>query len=124
MEADPLNTLALIVGAVAGFIFGAIIYHPKVLGNVWARGVGMTEISPPPKMAFVFQIIALVALAAVIALTATIHALVTAILAIFAAIFFVMGSGLAKGHSTGAISTDGLYVFGAGALMIAAQGVL
>ncbi len=41
MEAEALNTTAVIVGAVAGFLFGWIIYHPKVLGTIWAEGSGV-----------------------------------------------------------------------------------
>ena len=38
MEGEALNITAVIAGAVAGFVFGAVIYHPKVLGTIWANG--------------------------------------------------------------------------------------
>ena len=126
MEAEALNTTAVIVGAVAGFLFGWIIYHPKVLGTIWAKGSGvdLDAGNGPPILAFGFQIGALICLALVIGMTATISYLGTALLAIGACILFVVGGGAFSGKSMGAIMTDGLYILGAGALMIVAQGAL
>lgn len=126
MEAEALNTTAVIVGAIAGFIFGWIIYHSKVLGAIWAKGSGVDLNSGdvPPVLAFGLQIGALICLALVIGLTATISYLGTALLAIAACVLFVVGGGAFSGKSMGAMLTDGLYVLGAGALMIVAQGVI
>ena len=126
MEAEALNTTAVIVGVVAGFLFGWIIYHPKVLGTIWAKGSGVDLESgdEPPVLAFGLQIGALVCLALVIGMTATISYLGTAMLAIGGCILFVVGGGAFSGKSMGAMLTDGFYVLGAGALMIVAQGAL
>ena len=126
MEAEALNIPAVIAGAVAGFLFGWLIYHPKVLGKTWAKGSGVDLESGdgPPVLAFGLQIGALICLALVIGITATISYLGTALLAIAACVLFVVGGGAFSGKSMGALLTDGLYVFGAGALMIVAQGLL
>ena len=125
MEAEALNTPAVIAGAVAGFILGAVIYHPKVLGTIWANGSGVDlEGGKPPVLAFLAQALALLALAIVVGMTATVNFLGTAVLAILAAALFVGSGGLFQKKSTGAVMTDVVYIVGAGILMIAAQGII
>ena len=124
MEAEPLNIIAVVAGAVAAFLFGAVIYHPKVLGTVWANGSGVDLAAKPSPLAFLAQIVGLIALAIVVGVTATVNFLGTALLAILAAAAFVVAQGLFQKKSGGALFTDGLYVVGAGALMIVAQGAL
>ena len=123
MEAEALSITAISVGAVAAFLFGWVIYHPKVLGTTWAEGSGVELGGSPPALAFVLQILALVALAIVVGVTATVNFLFTAILAILAAACFVMSGGAFTKKSTGAIVVDGVYVVGAGVCMIVAQGI-
>ena len=123
MEAEGLNILAVIVGAVAGFLFGWLIYHPHVLGRIWAEGSGVDLSGKPPTLAFGTQALALVALAIVIGMTATVNFLGTALLAILAAALFVVSGGAFLKKSTGALVVEAVYILGAGALMIVAQGV-
>ena len=123
MEAEGLNILAVIVGAVAGFLFGWLIYHPHVLGRIWAEGSGVDLGGKPPALAFGTQALALVALAIVIGMTATVNFLGTALLAILAAALFVVSGGAFLKKSTGALVVEAVYILGAGALMIVAQGV-
>lgn len=124
METEALNTTAVIVGAVAGFVLGMILYHPRVLGKIWAEGSGVDLGGSPPIAAFAMQILGLIALAIVIGMTATINFLGTALLAIAAAALMTLGNGAFSGKSKGALMVDGLYILGAGVLMIAAQGLL
>lgn len=124
MTPEDLNIPAVVLGAVLGFALGAILYHPKVFGRVWAEGSGVDLGGSPPVAAFILQVLALVALAMVIGLTATISALFTAIFAILAATFFVVSGGAFLRKSAGALLVDGGYVLGAGILMIVAQGIL
>lgn len=124
MEPEALNLPAVALGTIAGFVLGWVIYHPRVLGRVWAEGSGVEMGGAPPLAAFAGQILALLALALVIGMTATISYLGTAILAILAAALFVVSGGMFLKKSAGALVTDGLYVIGAGALMIVAQGIL
>lgn len=123
MEVDALNTLAVGVGAIAAFVLGMVLYHPRVFGTIWANGSGVDLSSSPNAFAFVAQIAAIIALALVIGLTAQISALGTAILAILAAAFFVVSGGIFVGKTGGAIAVDGGYIVGAGVLMIVAQGI-
>ena len=124
MEGEALNITAVIAGAVAGFVFGAVIYHRKVLGTIWANGSGVPLDGKPPVLAFLLQILALLALAIVVGMTATVNFLGTAILAILAAALFVASGGVFQRKSGGAVATDAVYIIGAGALMIAMQGLL
>jgi len=124
MEAEALNIPAVLAGAVAGFVFGAVIYHPKVLGTVWANGSGVTLDGKPPILAFLLQSLALLALVLVVGMTATLNLLGTALLAIGAAALFVASNGVFQRKTTGAVATDAVYIIGAGALMIVAQGLL
>ncbi len=124
MEAEALNITAVIVGAVAGFVLGAVVYNPKVLGTIWARGSGvdLSAGAPPPVLAFGAQFLALLCLAVVVGMTATVNFLGTAVLAILGAALFVVSHGAFVRKSTAAMLIDGLYVVGAGVLMILAQG--
>lgn len=123
MEAEALSITAVIVGAIAAFAFGSILYHPKVFGTIWAEGSGVTFDGAPPILAFVAQIAALIFLALVIGITATISFLWTAIFAILAAACFVVSGGAFTRKSTGALAVDGGYIVGSGVLMIIAQGI-
>lgn len=38
-----MNYVAIAVGALAVMVLGAIWFHPKVLGNTWAKGAGLTN---------------------------------------------------------------------------------
>ena len=38
-----MNYVAIVVGAISVMVLGAIWYHPKVLGNTWMKGAGLTE---------------------------------------------------------------------------------
>jgi len=123
MEGEALNMTAVAVGAVAGLILGFVIYHPKVLGTTWANGSGVSLGEKPSPLAFVAQILALLSLAVVVGMTATVNFLGTAVLAILACALFVVAGGLFQSKSAGALATDAVYVVGAGALMIVAQGI-
>ena len=124
MEAEALNIPAVVLGAALGFVLGMILYHPRVLGTIWANGSGVDLGGSPPVLAFLLQILGLASLAIVIGMTATVNFLGTAVLAILAAMFLVVSGGAFTGKSNGALLTDGLYIFGAGALMSVAQGIL
>lgn len=124
MEAEALNTLAVFLGTVAAFVFGMLLYHPRLLGTIWAKGSGVELGGSPPILAFVLQLLGLVALAIVIGMTATVNFLGTALLAIAAVALLSMGGGAFSGKRKGALAVDGLYIVGAGVLMIAAQGLL
>lgn len=124
MDAAALDWTAVIAGVVAGFAFGAVVYHPRVLGTIWARGSGVPLDGRPPVLAFLLQILALLALAMVISMMAAVQQLGAALLAILAAMLFVASSGVFQRKSFGAVATDMIYIIGAGILMIVAQALL
>ena len=77
METEALNIPAVALGAVVAFLFGWVLYHPRVLGRIWADGSGVELGGNPPAAAFVFQVVALICLAIVIGMTATVNFLLT-----------------------------------------------
>ena len=120
---SEFNLLAVAVGAVAGFVLGIVLYHPRVLGTVWMRGAGVDPDGRPPVLAFVFMIAGLILLAIVVGMTATVNFLGTAILAILAAAGLALANAAFAGRSGAALGVDALFIIGAGALMILAQGI-
>ncbi len=126
METEPLNWLALGVGVVASFLFGWLVYSPIAFGKGWAEGSGVAlgSANDMPVAAMVAQLVALVLLAGVIAVTAQTGALWAAIMAIGAATVFVVSGGLFVKKSTYALGVDALYIVGSGVIMIAVQAVL
>ena len=124
MEAESLNIPAVVAGAVAAFLAGWVIYHPRVFGTAWAKGSGVDLGGTPPALAFATQIGGLIALALVIGMTATVSFLGTALLAIVAAAALVVSGGAFAGKSGKALAVDGGYIVVAGILMILAQGAL
>lgn len=125
-EIEPLNTLAVVLGTILAFLFGWLIYSPKVFGKGWAEGSGVAlgQASEMPVFAMATQLVALLLLALVVGLTAMTSALWTAILAILAAAMFVVSGGAFVKKSTYAMLVDGGYVLGSGVIMILCQGLL
>lgn len=126
MESETVNWLAVIVGAVAAFLLGWLIYSPMLFGKKWAEGSGveMNTADKMPVFAMAAQMLALLALSIVIGVTATTNALFTAILAILAAALFVASNGSFIKKSNYAITVDFGYVVAAGIVMIIVQGLL
>lgn len=126
MEFDAVNWIAVVVGTIAAFLFGWLVYSPLLFAKTWAAGSGveLTPESRPPLVAMLLQILALFCLASVIGVTATIDALLTAVLAILAAALLTVSNGAFCKKSGAALMIDGGYIVGSGVLMIAAQGIL
>ncbi|WP_422376900.1 DUF1761 domain-containing protein [Roseibium sp.] len=126
MEFDSVNWIAVIVGAIAAFLFGWLVYSPLLFFKTWAEGSGveLTPDSKPPMGAMLAQIVGLLFLATVIGVTATHDALLTALLAILAAASLTASNGGFSGKSTAAIAIDAGYIIGAGILMIVAQALI
>ncbi len=123
---EPLNWLAVILGAVVAFLAGWAWYSPAVFGRRWAEG-SRVELGKPgemPVMAMATQALAVLLLALVVGITATTSALWTAILAILAAAAFVVSGGAFVRKGGAALAIDGGYIVLAGVVMIAAQGLL
>ncbi len=123
---EPLNLLAVAVGTIIAFLFGWLVYSPKVFGKGWAEGSGVAlgQTSEMPYFAMVSQLVALALLSLVIGLLAAQAAFWTAILAILAAMMFVVSAGAFLKKSTYAMLVDGGYILGSGVLMILVQAVL
>lgn len=122
-----MNIMALIAGAIAAFIFGFLVYGPVLgLQRRWAEGSHIDP-EPPKKMPMrpiVTNLIAIVLLALIVALTETTQSIGLAILAILSAAAYVANTG-AWGQKSGfAITVDVGYVIGSGVLMILAHAAL
>lgn len=125
MVLGEINFLAVVVGAIAAFLLGWLVYSPLLFGHKWAIGSGVSLNSgKPPVFAMVAQMLALLLLSLVVGATATADALGVAVLAILAAAFFSMSNGAFINKSTYAVRVDGGYIIAAGAVMIAVQALL
>ena len=123
---SSVNWLAVGLGTILSFLLGWLWYSPKVFGIKWAEGSGVTlgSAEQMPVFAMVSQLVALLLLAVVIGLTATVNALFTAIFAILAAACFVASGGSFVKKSGYAICVDFFYIVLAGVVMILCQGIL
>lgn len=39
----PINWFSVIISGIIPLALGAVWYHPKLFGNAWMKGIGMTE---------------------------------------------------------------------------------
>ncbi|MEX0624785.1 DUF1761 family protein [Saccharospirillum sp.] len=122
---SAVSWLAVLTGTVVAFLVGWAWYSPSVFGKKWAEGSGVSlgSAQSMPVFAMVSQLVALLLLAMVIGLTATIDALFTAILTILAVAVFVSSMAAFVKKSAYAIAVDAGYVIVAGIVMIVAQGI-
>ncbi|MEP0563598.1 MAG: DUF1761 family protein, partial [Paracoccaceae bacterium] len=77
---EPVNWIAIVVGAVLAFLGGWYWYSPKAFGTKWAEGTGVElgNAESMPIDAMISQACALLALSMVVGLTASMNALGTA----------------------------------------------
>lgn len=125
MDIALMNWPAVALGAVAAYGLGMIWFSPKLFGKAWAEG--SHKIQPPqspPVAAMIIQLLATVILALVVGMTATDHAIFTAIGAIGTVALFVAGMDLFSQKSGKATIIDAGYIVAGGALMIIAQALL
>lgn len=118
-----VNWLAVLVGTAAAFALGMVWFGP-IFGKVWRAGshnIVRPESLPMPAMAA--QLIGTFLMAWLIGATATINALVTAIVAILAIALLQLAAALFSQKSTGAALVDAGYVVAMGVVMILAQGI-
>jgi len=120
-----VNWLAVVVGVIAAFALGFLVYGPLGFQKRWAEGTRISP-EPPAKMpmgSMGVQIVALALLASVVGITATTDSLGLAILAILAVAAQSASVGAWAQKSGFAITVDTGYAIGCGALMIVAQGI-
>ena len=125
MEFSLVNWPAVGLGTILAFVLGMLWFSPMMFGKVWSAG--SHNIQPPasaPIAAMVVQFLATLALATVVGMTASVDALMTAILAIVSVALFVAGMDLFSQKSGRATLIDASYIVVGGALMIVAQGIL
>ncbi|WP_085909978.1 DUF1761 family protein [Kiloniella majae] len=125
-EFENINWIAVLAGTVVSFLLGWVWYSPLLFVEKWAEGSGVElgSIDKMPVFAMVTQLLALLALSIVIAITASNNALFTALLAILAVALFIASTGSFVLKSTYAIMVDFFYILLAGTVMIAAQSLL
>ena len=125
MDIALINWAAVVLGTIAAFVLGMVWFSPKMFGKSWATGSHNIEPpASPPIAAMVIQFLGTAVLALVVGMTETNEAIMTAIGAIVAVALFVAGMDLFSQKSGKATMVDAGYVVAAGALMIAAQGLL
>lgn len=125
MDFALINWAAVIAGTLTAFFLGMLWFSPKMFGKSWATGShNIQPPSTPPIVAMAIQFVGTAVLALVVGMTETNEAIMTAIGAIMAVALIVAGMDLFSQKSGKATMVDAGYVVVAGALMIAAQGLL
>ncbi|SMO92634.1 DUF1761 family protein [Ruegeria faecimaris] len=121
-----INWLALGAGVVAAFLLGWLVYGPMGFQKRWAEGTRIDPTPPetPPLGAMATQIVFLILLAAVIAVTETTNSLGVALLAILAVAAQTASVGTWAQKSGFAIAVDTGYALGCGIVMILAHAIL
>lgn len=124
-EFVSVNWIAVAAGTVIAFLFGWLWYSQKLFGRRWAEGSGISPEPPEefPVFAMGSQLLALLALATTVGITANFDMLITAIIAILAAALFVVSGGAFTNKSGFALTVDGGYIVLAGAIMIICHGI-
>ncbi|MBA3911667.1 MAG: DUF1761 domain-containing protein [Rhodobacter sp.] len=119
-----VNRAAVIAGTIVSYGLGFLWFGP-VFGKTWAAGShGITPPDRPPLVAAALQLIGTFLMAWVIGATATINALVTAILLILAIAALLTAGSLFSRTSATAALLDGGFIVVMGLVMIVLQGVL
>ena len=120
-----VNWLAVIVGAVVAFALGWLWYSPKLFGEKWAQGVGVTfdDSSGPSPVAMIAQALGTFMLAWVVGITAVANALLTIILIVLTIVVLMIAGGKFSQKSNYAIATETSYVVVMAVIMIVCQGI-
>lgn len=124
-EIGTVSWVAVIIGAVVAFLVGWLWYSPKLFGEKWAEGVGVSlgSADQMPVAAMVAQIVGMILMSWVIGITAAQNALFTAILVILAITALIIANGYFARKSPYAIRTEAGFIIVAGIIMIACQGI-
>lgn len=120
-----INWLALAAGVIAAFLLGWLVYGPVGFQKRWAEGTRIDPTPPesPPLPQKAAQIVFLILLATVIALTETTNSLGVALLAILAVAAQAASVGAWAQKSVFAINVDTGYALGCGVVMIFAHAI-
>ncbi len=120
-----INWLALAAGVIAAFLLGWLVYGPVGFQKRWAEGTRIDPTPPesPPLPQMTAQIVFLILLATVIALTETTNSLGVALLAILAVAAQTASVGAWAQKSVFAIMVDTGYALGCGVVMILAHAI-
>lgn len=119
-----VNWPAVLAGTLVSFGLG-MVWFGKLFGRVWAEGShGIKPPATPPLLTMALQLAGTFLLALVIGATATINALVTAILVLVALAALMTAGSLFSQKSVSAALIDGGFVLAMGVVMIVAQGIL
>ncbi|RBW54813.1 DUF1761 family protein [Ruegeria sp. A3M17] len=120
-----INWLALAAGVIAAFLLGWLVYGPVGFQKRWAEGTRIDPTPPetPPLPQMAAQIVFLILLATVIALTETTNSLGVALLAILAVAAQTASVGAWAQKNVFAIMVDTGYALGCGVVMILAHAI-
>lgn len=118
-----VNWYAVMAGAIVAFLVGWVWYSPKVFGQKWADGVGVSLTKSPPADAMLSQIAGLLLMSWFVGVTAVSQALLTVILATLAAIVLAYSARAFAGHSLAARLIDAGFTAAALVVMILMQGI-
>jgi len=120
-----VNWTAVIVGFVLSFLLGWLWYSPKLFGNKWAEGVGITlsKDMPFPAMAMLFQVSATFGLSWLFGITAAKQHLLIIILVVVTLILFIVSNGKFAQKSNAAVAIEAGFVFAMAIILFLSQAI-
>ena len=118
-----VSWIGVFVGFILSFMLGWLWYSPKVFGQTWAEGVGVSlaEGSKMPVSAMMFQALATFGLAWIFGIMLANDALFTIILTLTTLILFIVSSGKYAQKSNVAITIEATYLLAMGIVMLVCQ---
>ncbi len=120
-----VNWIAVVVGAVVSFALGWLWYSPKMFGEKWLHGIGISFDDQTSMMpAMITQIVGTFLFAWVIGLTATTDSLLTAILITLTIAVLIKANGLFSKKSHYAIKVEVGFIIVMAIIMIATHAVI
>ena len=121
-----VNWLAVIVGAVLAYLLGWLWYSPKLFGEKWASGVGVScdDSSEFPLAAMTTQAVGTFLLAWVVGVTAAHDMLFFIALITLTIVFLIIAAGHFAQKSSTAINIEVTYILAMVVIMIVVQAVL
>ena len=121
-----MNWLAVGVSTFVAFMVCWVWYSPKVFGEKWAAGVGITFDADmkPPLAPMLAQLIFTFFLAWIVGITAAHEALLTMVLITLMIVFLIISNGLWGNKGRTAIAIEASAVVVMVVLMIACQALL
>lgn len=122
---EGVSWIAVVVSFVLSFLLGWLWFSPKLFGNKWAEGVGVSlaDGSEMPALAMLTQALGTFGLAWLVGITAANNALLTIILVLLTIMLLIVSNGKFAQKSNAAVTIEALFILAMGIIMVVCQGI-